>query len=362
MIPMLWQALDEIPGATTDAYDWQRRLGPEFPQASRYLRRTGRLAQSIDCPSPGGEGCPREVIRLDGETCRAVCRSRSSSCDSIDLRQDDIAVLALDHRNLIADLAKAFGFAAAEQTPRPGRIIAIGEYAVAAGVAAPVFLLIPGPRDKLTGDDLRAAGLIDNGSIVLVPCRKSISQEMRARLAEAQHLVISLSDITRIGAGGTLELVQMVDVLLEPVRSRLMAQIKEGTGVPAIRVPPGTSWAQITLVFISDETLICTTPNGSQQIDPGDLGMRSRMKGAKATKDWTHLLVLARGGGRLPMPGPKEASRFQKRMQLLNQRLQELFGISEPPVPWDPKQHTYAARFIIRDERTLRQRRGEAGR
>src|SRR5665213_3616645 len=66
MAPRFWKALDDIPGAASDGRDWKTRLGEEFEAVSRYLRRTGEIATSVDCPSPGGDGCPRRVVRLRG--------------------------------------------------------------------------------------------------------------------------------------------------------------------------------------------------------------------------------------------------------------------------------------------------------
>ena len=68
-----WKALDEIPEATTDRREWAQRLGDDWSVAAAYLKSTGRLVREIACPSPGGEGCPRKVVRHTDGRFRAVC-------------------------------------------------------------------------------------------------------------------------------------------------------------------------------------------------------------------------------------------------------------------------------------------------
>jgi len=51
----------------------------------------------------------------------------------------------------------------------------IGNYAVAAGLSAPVLLVLPYPRDSPTEDDFRMAGLGADRAIVLTPRGSSLS-------------------------------------------------------------------------------------------------------------------------------------------------------------------------------------------
>ena len=136
-----WKALDDVPGAATDIRDWQIRLGEEFPFACRYLRRTGQLAEAIDCPSPGDNGCPRGVVKIPSGGFRAVCRSRSGRCDSVELQPDDVAISVLDRAKLVSVLRAAFEMTGAKLPHHTGRVIRLGDYAVAPGLSAPVLLV-----------------------------------------------------------------------------------------------------------------------------------------------------------------------------------------------------------------------------
>ena len=102
-----WKSLDALTDAATDAREWRARLGPEWPVGGPLLRPTGTLATSIACPSPGGAGCPRRVIRHDDGSIRAVCGESPRICDDLDLTRDDIVMLGLDRPKLIRAIAVA---------------------------------------------------------------------------------------------------------------------------------------------------------------------------------------------------------------------------------------------------------------
>jgi hypothetical protein len=182
-LPQFWKASDSLPGAATDRRDWAARLGAEFPSAKSFLRATGRRATSIDCPSPGGNGCPREVIKAAGGALRAVCRSATGRCDPLDLQAEDTDILQVDFPRLRQTLAGAFGVQAAAMLPASSRVARLGEHAIAAGVAAPVMLLVPGPIDGIQLDELREAGLDGDHAVLLVPTAASLPSSMRVRLS-----------------------------------------------------------------------------------------------------------------------------------------------------------------------------------
>ena len=186
-VPAFWEALDAVPGTTTDARDWRCRLGDEYSRIGRYLRRTGSLAEAIDCPSPGGDGCPRKVTKRSDGHWRAVCQSYHTRCDALDLTLDDVAVLALDRGMLTADLGKIFSITASQARIGDGRVLYLGEHAVAAGVSAPAFLILPGQQDPCGQDELQAAAVPASNAIILTPCRASLSPILRNRLVEAGH-------------------------------------------------------------------------------------------------------------------------------------------------------------------------------
>ncbi len=350
-----WLTLDELPGAATDRRDWMARLGEEFPAAQRYLRKTGRRATAIDCPSPGGEGCPRAVIRNAAGAFRAVCRSVTGRCDPVALDSADLDILELDAARLQQDLAAAFAVHAATGHSRVARVVRLGEHGVAAGVAAPVLLVLPGPEQPLAEEELRYAGLGAERSVVLAPSAASLPASLQSRLSEHGHRVLHLSDIVAIERGDGLRLVQPVDVLLHDVRAALEARLGAAPAGPRVALPAGTTWGQVTLRCTSSATVICTAPGVSRQMDPVDFDMRSA-KNAKPTAAWAFFLFLAMNDGVLKIDGSAIAPRVRKQKEALSRHLQDTFGIASDPIVWDTSQQAYVAAFVARDERPRRER------
>jgi hypothetical protein len=284
-----------------------------------------------------------------------VCRSATGRCDPLDLQPEDTDVLQVDFVRLRRALAAAFEVQMAAAPPTSSRVAQLGEHAIAAGVAAPVMLLVPGPMGSIQFDELREGGLSSERAVLLVPTAASLPTSLRTRLSEQGHQVLSLSDIILVEHGGGLRLAQPVDVLLHDVRAALEARLGAAPAGPRVALPPGTTWAQVTLRCTSTETVICTAHGVSRQMDPGDFDMRSA-KNAKATAAWTFFLLLSMNGGVLNIDGRTIPPRVRKQKEALSRHLQETFGIASDPIVWDMTQHAYVAAFVARDERPKQER------
>lgn len=349
-LPQFWKAFDSLPGAATDRRDWAARLGAEFPSAQRFLRATGRRATAIDCPSPGDDGCPRAVIRLAGGALRAVCRSATGRCDPLDLQAEDTDILQVDFLLLRQALAAAFEVQAASVPPTSSRVARLGEHAIAAGVAAPVIMLVPGPMDGIQLDELRDGGLDGGRAVMLVPTAASLPSPMRVRLASLGHLVLNLSDVTGTDGKGNLVLVQPVELLLHDIRAALQVRIEAAHAGPSVSLPAGAQWAEVTFVLISDEVLNVTCRGQTHRLEPDRLGMKDGRTG-KPTEAWAFLQVLAGVGGVLGPLGRDVVEDQKKTKQALSRQLVRAFGISDDPVCWNKRDRIYQTAFVIRDER-----------
>ena len=355
LLRQFWKSLDELPGPATDRRDWRLRLGAEYSTAQRFLRKTGLLATAIDCPSPGGDGCPRRVIKLPTGAYRAVCQSSAGRCESLDLTQDDLAILELDGPRLFKEISAAFAILPPTEPVRPARVVCLGQHAVAAGLGVPVFFVMADPGHPLQDSDFRQGGLGRTRAVVLVPSSSSLPASTRAHLAEQGHLVVSLSDTSHIDPKAGLALVQPVEVLLQAVRADLLARAGAARSAPVVMLPPGTTWGQITLTLTSRETLICKLPGDSRQMDPSDFGMRSG-KNAKTTNAWALLVALIAANGVLTITAPSLAAKVKKQKQTLATRLRSTFGLASDPIPWGKRQNAYVAEFIVRDDRPKAER------
>jgi hypothetical protein len=349
-LPQFWKAFDSLPGAATDRRDWAGKLGAEFPSAKSFLRATGRRATAIDCPSPGGDGCPREVIKAAGGALRAVCRSATGRCDPLDLKAEDTDILQVDFPRLRQVLAGAFGVQAAAVLPASSRVARLGEHAIAAGVAAPVMLLVPGPIDGIQLDELREAGLDGDHAVLLVPTAASLPSSMRVRLASMGHCVLSLSDVTGADGKGNLVLVQPVELLLHDIRAGLQVRIDAAQAGASVSMPAGAQWAEVTFVLISDEVLNVACRGQTQRLEPDRVGMKDGRTG-KPTEAWAFLQVLAGVGGVMGPLGRDVVEEQKKRKQALSKQLVRAFGISGDPIRWSKRDRAYQTAFVIRDER-----------
>ena len=351
-LPQFWKALDVLPGAATDRRDWSLRLDAELAAVQRYLRKTGKLATAVECPSPGGDGCPRAVIRRPTNGFRAVCRSSAGQCDTLELTGADIAIVELDRHRLYEDLASIFCTSSASTTAARGRVVHLGEHAVSAGVAAPVFFLMPGPDTPVTDDEMRDSGLGHEQAVLLVPTAASLTASARARLSSRGHQMVSLLEVTAVNAQGRLTAGQPVEALLHTVRGTLRARLDEvSTGVQ-VALPPGTTWGQISFRLTSTATVICNGPGiHGRQIDPGNLGMRSA-KNSKPTLAWVFFVMMAEGRGTLAPHSGQPIGRLRKQKQALSERMRATFGIDADPIVWDSRQHAYVTAFTVSDERS----------
>lgn len=217
-----WKALDEIPEATTDRREWSLRLGDDWPVAAVYLTATGRLAKEITCPSPGGDGCPRKVVKHADGRFRAVCGSKPAECDPVDLTRDEITCLALDRAKLAAVVGAIFNAEAESTSLGDGSAMLVGLHGVAAGIGIPIVLMIPGPMSVASADTLTALGVGAGPLAIAVPTPRSIPQSLNSALDAQGHAVLPLAEITTVKDHRLIGR-RAADELLAKLREKLLA-------------------------------------------------------------------------------------------------------------------------------------------
>ncbi|WP_372624705.1 hypothetical protein [Falsiroseomonas sp.] len=286
-LPRFWAALNAIPGWAADGLAWREQLGDEWPLASRYLRPTGRMVLAVACPSPGGDGCPRTVVRLPDGRLRAVCGESPRACDDLELLDTDAAVLALDRARLAGEISAALD-APSDGTgpPRRSALVPIGRHAVAAGISCPIVLLL-GERDaSLAEEALRSTALADEPGVVAVRTAATLPPATQARLRAAGHLILALADVLGVGETGRLQTVQPLEVILEAPRARLLRRLKEPERPPVWALPPDARWGELTLRLTSDQEIDCKFRGDTRKLTPEILRMRVS-RSDKPNKDWS---------------------------------------------------------------------------
>ena len=353
MLPRFWTALASLPGWATDSRDWRQRLGDEWPVVEPLLRGTGHLARAVDCPSLGGDGCPRTVVRLPSGALRGVCGASPAECDPVDLEPHDVIIQEVHRRALCQQLAAAFCTVARSEFDLRARLVRLGDYAVTAGVSADVHLVIVDPRDPLTDEELHAAGVGQTASVLLLPDEAAIPAGLRVRLADRGCLRVALPSAVVAQGISALGLALPREDVLEPVHRALLARAKEAAGPSRVALPVGLRWAQVTFSLLEAEILMVSAGGRSHRLDPGELGMRNAKNG-KPTLAWNLLVEVIAAGGTLPVC---DMGDVKKHKQSLTQALQATLRIQGDPLRALRSPPAYEAAFICRDDRPTALRR-----
>jgi hypothetical protein len=360
-LPRFWAALNAIPGWAADGLAWREQLGDEWPLASRYLRATGRMVLAVACPSLGGDGCPRTVVRLPDGRLHAVCGESPRACDDLELADTDVAVLALDRARLAGEISAALD-APSDGTCPPQRstLVPIGRHAVAAGVSCAIVLVLGGPDPFLSEEALRTTALAGEPGVILVPTAATLPSAIQARLRAAGHLILALADVLGVDETGRLQPVQPLDVILEVPRARLLGRLKQPELAAVWVLPPDARWGELTFRLLSDSAITCSFRGTTRELDPVALRM-ANTRNAKPAASWHALKALAIGRGSVPVKASKDKTKLQKRFQLLGALLADAFRISPSPIQWIKEEGCYRAEFVVSDERPLQVRRNFAG-
>ena len=180
-----WKTLDELTDAATDRREWRAQLGDEWVRLSPLLTSTGSLAMSVSCPSPGGDGCPRRIVRHDDGSIRAICGDRPKACRDLDLSKDDIVVLRLDRAKLASEVSRVFGLANIPKRFEQSDVARIGTHDVFAGRGFPVFLYVPGPQPSENIKPFQHVMALPGPKLLLVPTARSVPAPIADHLDRA---------------------------------------------------------------------------------------------------------------------------------------------------------------------------------
>ena len=356
-----WKSLDKIPGAATDQRDWSRQLKGDWQHAQIFLKPTGRLVKEIACPSPGGDGCPRKVVRLDDRRFRAVCGNKPADCDTITLTANDIAVLALDRKKLSATLCTILGAAPAGERAE-GAAMLVGSHSVRAGARIPVILVIPGP---MPGDTLRLWPAGGGPAAIVTPTATSLPSQTMSAFEEAGHTLLNLSDIVDVDGQHRLCGSLPAETLLAAARQKIKTAARASRH--AWILPPDALWEEVTLQFTSDDRLLVRFRGETRTFDAFEFGMTSQ-KNNSATDAWGFLQVIVRNGGRVSwddnrkqvdtarvrkagnsaLRKPDPTSLLRKNKQAVSRHLKSTFGLLDDPIKREGRR-AYKARFKVMD-------------
>ena len=356
-ISRFWKALDDFSGAAASRWEWQAKLGAEFASIEYLLGKAGR-ARELPCPSPGGAGCPRRVVRHADGSIRAVCGDRPKACADLDLDADDIAILRVDRADLAKHIARALGLS----PHRPGRgttspVTRIGTHDVYAGCGFPAFLALPGPLGDADPRSFAAVLEYPGPRLLLTPTAASLPDALIAPLDRAGATRMALADIVIVDDGVFAPVRPAIEIFAA-LRDAVLRDAGGSARGLAWPLPPDARWEEITMRFIADEVLNVTFRGETRRFEPDQLGMKNAKNG-KPKAVWTYLKAFALSGGQLAVHrgNPTETSKHQKQKQALSKALRDSFGISDEPIPTDGGD--YVTRFVVSADDLEQGRQGQ---
>jgi hypothetical protein len=347
-----WRALGSIPGAATSRFEWRVLLGEEWSTVAPLLRSTGTVVTRVSCPSPGGDGCPRRVVRHRDGRIVAVCGDPERQCDTIDLMLDDIVTHELDREKLTDALCRLLGL---ERELQPlsfaGPAWQVGWYEPVAGQRFAMVLILPVECDQAHHAAVRLRGHYERPFLLATPTRTAVEPQTEEYLHAGRSRLLVLEEVLGVEPAAGWQLLRAAEDLLGTFRRDLVGEVRFGTPQHRFPTPPGTSWHNVTIRFINGhEVEPRVRGQGGGVFNYAHMGMAKTNKD-EPTLQWDLLRGLAEGRGELPWPRAVHRRTVQKRRERLANHLRGFFGIDEDPFEDLPGGRGFKTRFMIAPER-----------
>ncbi len=366
-----WTTVERIPGHATDTREWRSSLVDCWASAQRYLSTISKFADRIDCPWPGGENCPRRIVRHEDGSFRAVCSDPAGLCDSLDVTRDDIRIREIDRRKLFADVAAALGLTVAAPPERQTSLLHIGDHQLATGRKFPVFAALSSPRDPLGKADVLELDRRNLPFVLLVTSLRALEHDVSDFLSARGGRVLTFAeclDFAMAPGKGFVAVAPLTDLFAPEILA--LAEPDDSPAHPVMRLPANTRWSDLRFAF-REQAVLNVSYLGQKpvRLEPDQIGMRDDRNG-KPNRQWRLLLACAALDGALPRSFPvstingrrpagdilrilDEFKRgYDKQRQTLAATLREKFGIEEDP--FLVRNDCFEAQFLV-DAQGLRQ-------
>ena len=371
MTATFWTTIERIPGHATDTREWRSGLVDCWDVAQRYLSKISKFTDRIDCPWPGGENCPRRVVRHEDGSFRAVCNDPAGLCGSLDIDRDDIQIRELDRRKLFADMAMALDLAVTATPAGQDSLVHIGDHRVAAGRNFPVFAALSSPRAPLGKADLLELDRRKLPFILLVTSLHAIEQDVSSFLSARGGRVLTYAECLNFAAApgkGFVPVASLADLFAAEISA--LTNADDSPEAPVMTLPVNARWSDLRFAF-REQAVLNVSHRGQKpvRLEPDQIGMRDDRNG-KPNRQWRLLLACAALDGALPrsfpvstINGRRPASHilgildefkrgYDKQRQTLAVTLRKKFGIEDDP--FLVRDDCFEAQFLV-DAQGLRQ-------
>jgi hypothetical protein len=361
MISKFWKALDELTDGGSSHWGWQQRLGDEWKAVAPFLPATGKMAASLPCPNPGGEGCPRRVIVHSDGTASAICGDSPKACQSLEVTRDALRIHALDRRSFAEALVKAMELQPPIRNPARSFIQRLGTRERAAGLGVPVFLCIPGATPKATPQDLDEILETPTPVVLLCPTVASLPDTVTEPLRRHGVTIMPLDANLLARGAGKLSLTPQGDAVLQDLLGQLGDMAAQAKGPQrAWDLPPGTTWEDMTIRFTAAAWINVAVGGVTRAFEPDAFGLRNTKTQETAFKEaWKFFLELGAQNGRhaVHCANSKETQLLQKNKQALSKALKKAFGLEGDPIP--VVKGEYVTRFVLSADDLRQGRQGQ---
>jgi len=192
-----WSSLGSRPDPTAVTAEWREWIGSELDLVLPYLSPMRELATAYPCPRPGGDGCPRRVVKRPApdntETFVAVCGCSPRECEEVELAKGDLILRRPDVPKIVKELRSALGVTGQpgplEDLPNAWRV---GMFIPDPRLRVPVLFIWRAERDALAVALADLLGRQAGPALVLVPSAEDLPPVARAELARRGAAVVDL--------------------------------------------------------------------------------------------------------------------------------------------------------------------------
>lgn len=341
--PRLWQALEEVPGASAVMTDWRNRLGSEFDLASAFLRPTDKYADSY--PDVNDPFSSYNVVRHAGD--EDIVGVHVNGNKSITLKSQDLLIYRVDHRKLSQSISVACGlsfeFCAVQGCPGTQRI---GTYRPCAGYTFPVYFTIPLESSTLTQAVYAIRSIAGAAFLLLAPTSRWLRPEAETAMRDAGASFLPLSDAVMFDRRGKWVATSMATDALKVFRALHLPAVEDSEGIVFFPTPSNARWGDVRIRFVDGHTVAVTVGEVSQTLHYAQMGMANK-KNAKPTVRWDLLYSFAKGYGTITWNHPDANPKNQNRRERLTRDLTRFFRIEGDPISYDKDGKGWRTLFTI---------------
>ena len=346
----LWRALERIFSLNATLSEWHEQAGNDFSLLPLFLRPTNNYALCFACPSPGGEGCPRQIVETREGQILAVCGDQSQLCKTLQLEPKDIIVHELNPRKLTEMIALTLGVAHEfSELADYSQTWQVGNHNPAPNRRYPIYLSIATRQEDLQHTANRLFAIARYPFILIVPTRRYITLEMKDMLARINARFMTLEDMIVSNGEDTLSGSLSPELLLADFNAALFPANQISSN--SFAMPPSATWEKLTITLIARDVIdVRYGKMDTVTIDrlhiPGMYNKNSTTK--KETLAWALLRLFAEHDGMISVQTHGAHDLLKKHKQGLSARLKAYFQMEEDPIEWLPEYHAYKAKFVVR--------------